>query len=108
MDGSLVSAKVPSPAKPFLSVGEASVDSLMPNTELDIPVTLLSAQALKKPLHLFFPDHVLLQILSYCGFKSYQEGETPSVTVWALLLLESAGLLLSTVCPHTLVSEAHV
>lgn len=54
MGGSLVSAKVPSPAKPFLAVGESSVDSLMSNTELDIPVTLLSAQALKRPLHLFF------------------------------------------------------
>ena len=54
MDGSLVSAELPSLATPFLADGESSVDSLISNTRFEISVTLLSAQALKRPLHLFF------------------------------------------------------
>lgn len=61
MAGSLRSAEVSSPAKPFLAVGESSVDSLMSNTGFDILITLLST--LKRPLHPFF--------LTICCCKSY-------------------------------------
>lgn len=71
MDGSVVSAEVPSPAKLFLAVAESSVDSLMSNTGFDVPVTLLSAQALKKPLHLFFSwPSVATNLLLFCT-KAY-------------------------------------
>lgn len=66
MDGSLVSAEVPSPAKHFLAVGESSVNSLMSDTEFDIPVALLTAQPLERPLNLFFWLSIAANLVLFC------------------------------------------